>query len=64
MLLKIDYVQSMSPSKEVANVQAANLNVPQKEMLLNIDKALKDVNFQGANLNVPQEEMLLNKTTP
>ena len=49
---------------KVANVQGANLNVPQKEMLLNIDKALKDVNFQGANLNVPQEEMLLNKTTP
>ena len=34
--------------------------MPQEEMLLNMDQALKGVNPQGANLNVPQEEILLN----
>ena len=34
--------------------------MPQEEMLLNMDQALKAVNFQGASLNAPQKEMLLN----
>ena len=34
--------------------------MPQEELLLNMDQALKGVNAQGANLNVPQEEILLN----
>ena len=41
-------------------LQGANLNVPDEELLRNMDQAYPGGNFQGAKRNVPQEEMLLN----
>ena len=45
---------------ESPSFQGAKLNVPQEELLLNMDHAHPGANLQGANLNVPQEEMLRN----
>ena len=36
-----------------ANLQGANLNVAQEEMLLNMGHAREGASFQGASLNVP-----------
>ena len=46
---------------ESPSFQGAKLNVPQEELLLNMDHAHPGANLQGANLNVPQEEMVLDK---